>query len=145
MDTPEIKEIYDGIDEIDTQFTDWIDSDSYECEVGEVMASFDAAILPMEDTFWNRGKTPVKLLQYMAVGVPTIGSPVGAVEEIIVDGETGFHASVQKEWVEAVRSLQSTQHRERMSESSKKRFNQNHTVEAAATELKSLLLTEFPC
>ena len=67
--------------------------------------SFDIGIMPLEDTEWARGKCAFKLLQYMALGVPAVGSPVGANFEVINHGENGFLALDDSAWVDCLSKL----------------------------------------
>jgi len=69
------------------------------------LQSFDVGIMPLKDSPWDRGKCGFKVLQYMAVGVPSVASPIGANAEIIVDGKNGFLAGSQEEWVEKLALL----------------------------------------
>jgi glycosyltransferase involved in cell wall biosynthesis len=41
----------------------------------------------------------LKALQYMALGIPPVVSPVGASAVIVRDGINGFHASSSDHWV----------------------------------------------
>lgn len=60
----------------------------------------------MTDDPWARGKCGLKVLQYMAAGLPVVASPVGANKHIVVDGVTGFLAREPEEWVEALSRLE---------------------------------------
>src|SRR5438105_494050 len=66
---------------------------------------FDIGVMPLPDDQWSRGKCGLKALQYMALGVPTVCSPVGVNSEIIRDGENGLIASTDDEWVEKLSGL----------------------------------------
>jgi glycosyltransferase involved in cell wall biosynthesis len=71
----------------------------------EELLSCDIGIMPLRDDAYSRGKCGAKLLQYMGVGIPAVASPVGANREIIDQGETGFLARTDSEWVEALERL----------------------------------------
>jgi glycosyltransferase involved in cell wall biosynthesis len=61
--------------------------------------------MPLPDDPWAAGKCGLKALQYMALGVPTIASPVGVNSEILSNGENGFLAETEDDWVAAITSL----------------------------------------
>ena len=72
----------------------------------EAIASFDAGIMPLAlDDPWSRGKCAYKLLQYMAAGVPAVGSDVGMNADLIQPGQNGLLARSPGDWVEALASL----------------------------------------
>jgi glycosyltransferase involved in cell wall biosynthesis len=75
-----------------------------ESEVEEI-ARFDIGIMPLPDDVYSRGKCGLKLLQYMAMGVPGVASPVGVNREIVQDGLNGFWASTEEEWFENLSCL----------------------------------------
>ena len=64
-----------------------------------MLQGMDVGIMPLKDNPWSRGKCGYKLLQYMAVGKAVIASPVGANNEIVSHGETGYFAREESDWV----------------------------------------------
>lgn len=62
------------------------------------LSQFDIGVMPLEDNEWAKGKCGFKGLQYMALGIATVMSPVGVNKEIIQQDENGFLASSSKEW-----------------------------------------------
>jgi len=71
----------------------------------EDLSDFDVGIMPLPDATWERGKCGLKALQYMALGIPTVVSPIGVNAEIVVPGRNGFLASSEAEWEEALDKL----------------------------------------
>jgi glycosyltransferase involved in cell wall biosynthesis len=65
----------------------------------------DIGIMPLPDNRWTRGKCACKALQYMALGIPTICSPVGVNSEIIQNGVNGFLAESDDQWIEKLTAL----------------------------------------
>lgn len=69
------------------------------------LRSFRVGIMPLPDDPWTRGKCGVKVLQYLAAGVPAVCSPVGANREIITHGQNGYCAASDEEWVACLEEL----------------------------------------
>jgi glycosyltransferase involved in cell wall biosynthesis len=68
------------------------------------IARCHVGIMPLPDDEWARGKSGYKIIQYMAMARPAVGSAVGANNQIIEPG-TGFLASTPQEWLAALRRL----------------------------------------
>ena len=73
-------------------------------EAGE-LAQSNIGIAPMRDEPWTRGKCGLKVLQYMASGLPVITSPYGVNRELVEEGRTGFHAASEQQWLDAMQTL----------------------------------------
>jgi glycosyltransferase involved in cell wall biosynthesis len=75
-----------------------------ETETADLL-NFDIGVMPLPDEDWARYKCGLKLIQYMAAGLPTVASPVGVNPTIMRPNETGYLASTVDEWVEALDRL----------------------------------------
>ncbi len=71
---------------------------------GGQVASADVAIAPLDDTPCSRGKCAYKLLQYGAVGLPMVGSPVGTNRQVLSE-LGGLSAVDDTDWFDAVDAL----------------------------------------
>ena len=69
------------------------------------LLNIDIGIMPLPDDEWSKGKCGFKALQYMALGIATVASPVGVNVDIIKNGENGYLASNEKEWYESLSRL----------------------------------------
>jgi glycosyltransferase involved in cell wall biosynthesis len=87
-------------DGLDLSFLEW----SEENELAH-LSRFDIGIMPLPIDNWSKGKGGLKILQYFAMGIPVVCSPVGINAELVTDGETGFLARDRQEWVEKLSTL----------------------------------------
>lgn len=69
------------------------------------LATADIGMAWMPEDDWTRGKCGLKVLQYLASGLPVIASPIGVHREMIVDGENGFLVTSPREWADRVELL----------------------------------------
>jgi len=69
------------------------------------LADADIGISWLPDDAWSAGKCGLKVLQYMAAGLPVVANPVGLQRTLVRDGETGFLARTPEEWQHAVARL----------------------------------------
>ncbi len=69
------------------------------------LQSMDIGVMPLHDDAWTRGKCSFKMLQYMAVGLPVVVSPVGMNREIMSAADVGFAVDGHDNWVHALDKL----------------------------------------
>lgn len=70
----------------------------------DVVREMDVGLMPLPDDEWSRGKCALKMLQYMAAGVPTLASPVGVAADLIGMG-AGAPAGSDVDWYPGLRRL----------------------------------------
>lgn len=75
-------------------------------EAGD-LSDADIGISWLPDDGWSAGKCGLKVLQYMAAGLPVVANPVGLQKRLVRPGETGFLVETADEWEAAIRLLAS--------------------------------------
>jgi glycosyltransferase involved in cell wall biosynthesis len=116
---------------------------SLEREVADFQ-SIDIGLYPIDAALysgkWAAGKSGFKAIQYMAVGVPYVATPVGGSAEIGVAGETHFFASTDEEWQVALGTLISNPElRAQMGAKARQHVLQNYGLQAQADKLAGAL------
>jgi glycosyltransferase involved in cell wall biosynthesis len=97
------------------------------------LAGFDVGLVPLDDTPFERAKFPFKLLQYLALGVPAVCSPVGAVTEVVHHGENGLLADSPNEWrVQLGRIIADGALRHRLTRAGHETVAQRYTINRVA-------------
>jgi glycosyltransferase involved in cell wall biosynthesis len=76
-----------------------------EASEGAELASADIGVSWLPDDPWSRGKCGLKVLQYMAAGLPVVANPVGIQARLVRPGVTGFLARTPAEWQQAIGRL----------------------------------------
>ena len=108
-------------------------------EAAEIAAG-DIGISWIPDDDWSRGKCGLKILQYMAAGLPVVANPVGVHPEMVRHGATGFLAETPAEWTEAIRTLaHDVNLRRRMGAAARRRVERDYSVAAGASKWAALL------
>jgi glycosyltransferase involved in cell wall biosynthesis len=114
---------------------------SFESEVND-LASFDVGLMPLPDDPWTRGKGGYKLLQYGAMGLPVVASPVGVNTEIVEEGVTGFLADSEDRWVESLlRLVDDAELRSRMGNAGRDRIVERYSLDQSSRRLIGILKT----
>jgi glycosyltransferase involved in cell wall biosynthesis len=69
------------------------------------LLQMDIGIMPLKADHWSEGKCGFKLIQYLALGIPAVASPVGVNKKIIEHGVNGYLCSTDEEWVKYLTEL----------------------------------------
>jgi glycosyltransferase involved in cell wall biosynthesis len=103
------------------------------------LARCHVGLVPMADDRWTRAKAALKPLQYLASGMPFIGSRVGINCRLADEGRNGLLANDAPEWVDAVRRLHEDEPlRYRMGSHGVTYIRQHHSAEGLAERLAEL-------
>jgi glycosyltransferase involved in cell wall biosynthesis len=68
-------------------------------EYPAMLARFDIGLVPLVDNAFNRCKSDLKGLEYSALGIPFLASPLPAYRRLVREGENGFLCSSTREWL----------------------------------------------
>ena len=85
-----------------------VDVEAYDWEKTielSTISRFDIGLYPLPDEEWVYGKSSLKAIQYMAMGIPTVATAIGTNFRVIEDGENGFLVNNQDEWIQTLRRL----------------------------------------
>ena len=69
------------------------------------LASIQIGVMPLVHDIWAEGKCGFKALQYMALEIPTLLSPVGVNTKIVTDGDNGFVVETTESWKQRLEEL----------------------------------------
>ncbi|MEI8375522.1 MAG: glycosyltransferase family 4 protein [Planctomycetota bacterium] len=104
------------------------------------LAATDIGISWLCDDLWSQGKCGLKVLQYMAAGLPVVANSVGVHRKMIVHGESGFLADTPDEWAEAVARLaENPALRHRMGTAARRRVESDYNVRRWGPRVAKLL------
>jgi glycosyltransferase involved in cell wall biosynthesis len=113
-----------------------------ETEIQDLL-KIDIGIMPLKSDAWSEGKCGFKLIQYLALGIPAIASPVGVNKHIIEQGKNGFLCTTEQEWYAALTTLiKDDVLRSEMGQTGRARMVQQYSVQANAAAFVSLFEKE---
>jgi glycosyltransferase involved in cell wall biosynthesis len=99
----------------------------------EDLLQLHIGIMPLEADPWCEGKCGFKLIQYLALGIPAVASPVGVNQYIIEEGVNGYLCSTSKEWEKALTVLvKEEQKRVVMGAAGRKKIEEHYSLQAQA-------------
>lgn len=108
----------------------------------ELISQCQIGVMPLGDTEFTRGKCGLKLIQYMACGLPVVASPVGVNCEIVEENKNGFLASTHDEWYEKLeRLIRDTSLRKRLGKAGRATVTDRYTLELGFAKWLKVLET----
>jgi glycosyltransferase involved in cell wall biosynthesis len=112
---------------------------SEEIELQE-MQRFDIGIYPLPNEEWVLGKSGLKAIQYMALGIPTVAAAVGANFRVIENGVSGVLVENEEEWENAlIAYIENPELRRAHGLAARKRVEENYSVAVNAPTYLSIL------
>ena len=85
---------------LDYEFCKW----KFDTEIKDLL-QMHIGLMPLSNGAAEQGKCGFKAIQYMSLGIPAVVSPEGVNKHIVIDGETGYWAQRNSEYVEKLRAL----------------------------------------
>jgi glycosyltransferase involved in cell wall biosynthesis len=102
----------------------------------EDLRQLDVGLLPVPTNPWSVRKFYLKLVQYMALGIPAVCSPLGSNPDVVENGVTGFLVEGKAQWTEALaRLIEDPGLREEMGRAAAERAHADYTLQAHAERI----------
>lgn len=99
-------------------------------EIADLL-TFHVGLMPLEDDPWAKGKCAFKALQYMALGIPALVSPVGMNTEVVQDDYNGYICRTPADWHLRLRQLLTdAAHRQALGLAARATIEQRYSVTA---------------
>jgi glycosyltransferase involved in cell wall biosynthesis len=145
----EIQQVLSGLGSRDDVRLHFIGSDSFdlpgvrhtaqewrpETEI-EDLRQLDVGLLPLPVDEWTKRKFYLKLVQYMALGIPAVCAPLGSNPDVIEHGATGYLADSPGEWRDGIeRLVGDPELRQKMGRRAAKIAHQRYTLQANKEEI----------
>lgn len=110
-----------------------------EASEGADLADADIGISWLPDDGWSAGKCGLKVLQYMAAGLPVIANPVGVQAQLVRHGVNGFLVNSPDDWRDAAQKLaRDADLRRRMGAAGRRRVEADYDVAHGAAKWQDL-------
>lgn len=105
----------------------------------EDLLEFNIGVMPLSDDPWAKGKCGFKALQYMALGIPAVVSPVGVNALIVEGGVGGYICNSEESWYGSLKKLLTQEDlRNEMGLKARKKVESFYSVESNKKNFLSL-------
>lgn len=110
-------------------------------KIPEYLSNVDVGLLPLiQDTKFNRAKSPTKLFECMSMAKPVIASDIGEAKNILRDRETGFLAKNKDEFIFAMgRLAEDPELRRSMGTEARRDVEQYYSLDVLGKRLADIL------
>ena len=111
----------------------------------DLLRQADVGLLPVAgDDLWLRCKSPTKLFEYMASGLPVVASSVGEVTHVIQHERSGFLAANETEFADGIlRIATDAPFRKRLSQAARERIETHFSLPVLGEKLFRFLTNTF--
>lgn len=136
-----IHSLFRDIQGFNVEYIEW----SGPLQIPGIISRFDFGLMPLVDTEWNRGKCAMKVIEYMACGVPAIASSVGENTYVITQGENGYLPTTADDWIATIEDAY--HHPERLpalGQRARETVQQRYTFDANIPKILAFLETMTP-
>jgi glycosyltransferase involved in cell wall biosynthesis len=106
------------------------------------LLKMNIGVMPLTDDVWAKGKCGFKALQYMALGIPALVSPVGVNTEIVNHGLNGYICYTTDDWKNYLKELLvDVERRTQMGRAARQKVENQYSIQANCRNFLDLFLT----
>ncbi len=88
------------IEGVDIEAIEWTEENEI-----KTLQKMDIGLYPLPNEEWVKGKSGLKALQYMALGIPTVATNIGCNPRVIENNVSGFLVNSPEEWIQKITML----------------------------------------
>ena len=99
-------------------------------DIPTILSEIDIGIMPLKESLWEKGKSGMKAILYMAASKPVVASHVGESIYLIQNGVSGFLVTNSSEWEIALTELLTDANvREKFGRAGRAYAEENHSLQ----------------
>jgi hypothetical protein len=109
-------------------------------QLAQTIRSFSIGLVPLPDTKFASAKSPIKALQYMASGLPFIGSPQPGLTEMTGSIAAATYAQNHTQWVQGLEKLiRQPKQLAELGQSGRQQFESKYSAHAVSSQWAQIL------